>query len=388
MQRKHVCIVSTVPFVLKWFMTPHINSLSKEYDVTIVTSGSAEDLDGLLSPHVTFVPLNIERKISIINDAIALFKLWALFRKERFDSVHSIMPKSGLLAMLAARLAGVPLRFHTFTGQVWANKHGLGRLLLKFLDKILVINSTCVLADSHSQRKFLLENNVVAPSSILVLAEGSVAGVNINRFKFSAAARVDIRAQLKLPREGVVFLYLGRLNKDKGLKDLLRAFSSAADQKENLHLLVVGPDEDKFDFEFSTLARRFPGRVHRVGGVTECPENYMSAADVFCLPSYREGFGTVIIEAGAIGLPAIASRIYGITDAVVDGTTGILHQPTSDNEIAEAMLLLATNESLRRRMGEAARVRVRNDFSEEYVAKAFTDFYREMFSLSILNDNE
>ena len=106
----------------------------------------------------------------------------------------------------------------------------------------------------------------------------------------------------------------------------------------------------------------------------------MAAADVFCLPSYREGFGSVIIEAAAVGLPAIASRIYGITDAVEDGITGMLHAPASDREIAEAMLLLASNEDLRHRMGKAARARVIDKFSQVRVTRAFVDFYRDVFS--------
>lgn len=377
--RQRVCIVATVPFVLKWFMTPHIVFLSTEYDVTLVTSGSVEDLDGLLGNNVSFVPFHIERKVSIKSDVVALFKLWHLFRKEKFASVHSIMPKSGLIAMLAARLAAVPLRFHTFTGQVWATQKGLRRLLLKFLDKVLAMNATRVLADSPSQRLFLLENNVVKAHAIVVLAEGSVAGVDVNRFKYSAKARHQVRLHHNIQGDAIVFLFLGRLIYDKGLVDLSRAFATAAEYSENLHLLVVGPDEEGLEAEFTALAQRFPGLVHRVG-VTDCPEHYMSAADVFCLPSYREGFGSVLIEAASVGLPAIASRIYGITDAVEDGITGILHQPTVDCEIAEAMLLLASNENLRRRMGDAARERVIAKFSEARVVGAFADFYRNMFT--------
>ncbi len=377
--RRRLCIVATVPFAINVFMRAHIGMLKVDYDVTVVTSGSSRDLGGILSGRVSFIPLRIERKISPWRDVLTLIRLWHVFRREKFDSVHSIMPKSGLLSMLAARLAGVPLRFHTFTGQVWANKKGPRRSLLKCLDKVLVMNATRVIADSHSQRLFLINNHVAKPSEIVVLAEGSVAGVDLTRFAYRAEIRSQIRAQHSIPSGAIVFVFLGRLNRDKGLMNLARAFKAAAGRNTSIHLLIVGPDEDRLEVEFAELAQVVTGRVHRVG-FTESPESYLSASDVICLPSYREGFGAVIIEAAAVGLPAIASRIYGITDAVEDGVTGILHQPTSDREIADAMVCLASNEKLRRQMGDAARARVTATWSEARVTKALADFYRDMFA--------
>ncbi len=213
--------------------------------------------------------------------------------------------------------------------------------------------------------------------AIEVLAEGSFAGVNIKRFAYNAKARQQIRSNYGIPGEAIIFLYLGRLNLAKGLLDLSRAFATAAVQNPGIHLLIVGPDEEGLEPEFVALAQRFPGRVHRAG-FADCPENYMSAADVFCLPSHREGFGSVLIEAASVGLPAIASRVYGITDAVEDGVTGILHRPAADCEIADAMLHLASNDDLRCRMGDSARARVRDKFSETRVTKAFAECYRQM----------
>jgi glycosyltransferase involved in cell wall biosynthesis len=379
MRRKQVCIVSTVPFVLNWFMAPHIKLLSKDYDVTLVTNGREADLPGLLGKSVSHVPLRIERKISIWNDLIALVKLWNLFRKVHYDSVHSIMPKSGLLSMLAAKMAGVPVRIHTFTGQVWANKHGLKRAILKFTDKVIVMSASLVLADSHSQSDFLVDNNVVKASSIKVFENGSIAGVDTSRFRYDTDVRDKLRKEINIPKNAIVFLFLGRLSKDKGLIDLSMAFEIAVESNKKLHLLVVGNDEDNLESIFSTLSVRFPGRVHRVG-YTDYPERYMSASDIFCLPSYREGFGTVLIEAAAVGLPAIASRIYGITDAVLDDVTGILHKPGSKAEIANAMSLLAYDGKKRGSMGQAAKKRVVKDFSVEPIAEAFVGFYRDAFS--------
>jgi glycosyltransferase involved in cell wall biosynthesis len=376
--RKRVCILATVPFALKWFMTPHIIFLREKCDLTLVANGSSEGLAGLLGKYVSFVPIRIERKISIKDDVLALIKLWLFFRKEKFDCVYSIMPKSGLLSMLASCFACTPNRLCVFNGEVWANKTGFMRSFLKLVDKVTARCATIVLAVGPSQRKNLIDNNIVKEDKVNVIADGSIAGVKIDRFKFNESVRHQLRLQNEIKNDAVVFLFVGRLSRDKGLLDLFRAFSEAAEQNPNIHLLVVGPDEEGLEMKISLLAKRFIGRVHRVG-FTDHPENYMSAADVLCLPSYREGFSTVIIEAASVGLPAIASRIYGIADTVVEGVTGILHQPAASHEIAKAMLLIASNERLRYQMGAAARMRAIEMFSEERVLKAFAEFYDDMF---------
>ncbi len=361
-------------------MTPHVAILSTEYDVTLVTRGTVEDLSGLLNDHVAFVPLQLERKISITKDVITLLKLWRLLRKGRFDTVYSIMPKSGLLTMLAAKFSGVPLRFHIFTGQVWANKNGTSRLILKLMDRIVTQCATKVLADSPSQRQFLINNNIVNASKIEVLADGSIAGVDMKRFSPSTTKREKIRTEYCIPQDAILFLFVGRLNKDKGVYDLLNTFSKIGHKDQKLHLMIVGPDENNFDNIIISLNERLTGRVHRIG-FTDYPENYMAAADVFCLPSYREGFGSSIIEAAAIGLPSVASRIYGIIDAVNENVTGILHEPGDICEISTAMLKLANNPELRHQMGTAAQERVRVCFSQERIAKAFSKFHKQQWAL-------
>jgi glycosyltransferase involved in cell wall biosynthesis len=379
--RRRVCLVATVPFAFNVFMRSHVELLQAEYDVTLVANGSQQDLIGILGPHVRFISMPIERKISLKKDLVALMKLWKFFRLEKFDAVISLLPKSGLLGMLAARFSGVPIRINIFNGEVWANDHGFMRQLLKFTDRIIVRCATNLVAVSPSQRSFLIESKIVSTGDIDVVANGSITGVNQDRFRPDLAERQRLRSLHKIADNSVVFLFLGRLNRDKGVHDLILAFTIAASQELKYHLLVVGPDEDGFDIDFEKLAVLFPGRVHRVG-FTDQPEVYLAASDVICLPSYREGFGMVLIEAAASGLPAIASRIYGITDAVEDGVTGILHSPGSDIEIAEAILLLGSDNAKRSSMANAAKARASTFFSEQYVMQSFADYYRKILSPS------
>lgn len=361
------------------FMKPHIAMLAKRYDVTLISNGFEQDFSTLLNENVRYVHVNIARKISLWLDMFALFHLYKVFRKNRFDVVHSLMPKTALLAMLAAFFACVPKRIHTFTGQVWANKEGVARLGLKTLDKLVAKCATGLITDSVSQRQFLITQQVVEKDKIVVLGNGSVCGVDAERFKPNLVVRHEIRTNLGIPDNAIVYLFLGRLNTDKGIQDLAHAFSELAGNLPQAHLLVVGPDEGGMDMMLQLILAKCSKQFHRIG-FTNRPEDYMACADVFCLPSYREGFGSVLIEAASVGLPAVASRIYGITDAVVDGETGLLHQPKNIEEIKRALLTLTFNDNLRKKMSKQAMARANNYFATDVVVAAMCKYYQTLLN--------
>lgn len=372
---KKLCFVATITNSLKFFMAPHVLALSKAHDITLVARGEVSELAVMLSDSVSFQPLEIEREISPLRDFLALLTLIKLFHKRKFDCVHSITPKAGLLAMVAARMAGVPVRVHTFTGQVWVNKTGFNRWLLKHLDKVMVWAATDVFADGFGQADFLVSEGVVQIDQIKVLANGSICGVDTERFSPNESMRKQIRSRFRIADEGVVVLYLGRLKRDKGVTDLCAAFERVAGLNPNLQLLVIGPDEEGLEDCVSQIALKFPGRVHREKGVTQTPEHFMAASDIFCLPSYREGLNVTLLESSSMTLPAVASRIYGVTDVVVDGETGLLHEPANIASLAEALQKMAASKELRLKMGLAARERVLRIFSRVLVVKAMSNFY-------------
>jgi glycosyltransferase involved in cell wall biosynthesis len=351
--------------------------LSKYYDVTLIANGSNKDFIGILNDNIHFIPLRIDRKVKLLGDLSSLVNLFFIFYKERFDVVHSLMPKSSILAMLAAFFSGVPYRIHTFTGQVWANKNGFKKFTLKTFDRLVVYLSTNLLADSFSQRNFLIKERIVACKKIKVLANGSVSGVNLNRFKFDRNMRSTIRNKFNIASASIIFLYLGRLNKDKGILDFAYAFSEIALSLPELHFVVVGNDEEGINGDLIKILSNCKNQFHRIP-FTNCPHEFMSASDIICLPSYREGFGSVLIEAAAVGLPAIASNIYGINDAVVDGETGILHEPKNHDEIKRAIITLTNNKKLRISMSIKAKLRAQQYFSEKLVVNAMRDFYFEL----------
>jgi glycosyltransferase involved in cell wall biosynthesis len=361
------------------FLTSHVKALGDRYEVHLVANADPESIDHRDLRLATRISAPIPREISPLADLAALFRLFGILRRGRYSAVHSLSPKAGLLTAIAAFAARVPVRIHTFTGQVWATRAGASRAALKTLDRVIVKLDTHLLADSASQLEFLRSERVLGPGEGGVIGKGSVAGVDCERFRPDDAARASVRAELHIPAAGLVFLFVGRLTRDKGVLDLARAFARAAAARDDLYLVFVGPDEQSLSAEILAVAGVDAARV-RFAGYSVEPERYMAAADVCCLPSYREGFGAVAIEAAAVGLPAIGSRIYGIVDAIEDGRTGLLVEPRDPVALAQAMLRLASDATLRAHFANAARDRALAVFPREVLTAAMLDFYRYALS--------
>lgn len=372
---KKLCYVATIPAVVHAFLRSHIQLASKFYQVTVICNPFEKHLLADLNVRLIFLP--IERKLAPWGDIQVSFQLYKIFRREQFDIVHSIMPKTGMLAMLAALAAFIPVRIHTFTGQVWVTKQGIARILLKRFDRLIGCFATRVLTDSPSQREFLLEEGVLPQGKVQVIGAGSICGVNASRFKPDNEARQKVRNTLGIAQHARVILFVGRLNRDKGMLDLAAAFDTIARQYPDVVLLLVGAEEDVPFSRISEICHAVRERLHHVP-FTAAPEYYMAAADVFCLPSYREGFGMTIIEAAACGVPAVASHIYGITDAVANGETGLLFAAGDVGALTGALLKLLDDNELRLKMGNAASVRALEVFSSERIASEMLELYGKL----------
>jgi len=374
-----ICIVVSSEMTVKAFLLDQISALSDKYDVTVVLNTKDKHFLDKLGIKATVLFAGIARNVSLWKDIKALVYLGYLFRKNRFDIVHSVTPKAGLLSMISGFLTRIPIRIHTFTGQVWVTKSGLKKWLLKLMDKLLALLATNVLIDSNSQRAFLVEQGVVSEKKSIVLAKGSVSGVDTKRFSSNHNAWKEIRNDLNISEQDMVILFLGRLNKDKGVLDLSKTFCKLCEMYNNTHLLLVGPDEEKLKSKITEILIQYKNRIHFIDYTNE-PEKYMAAADIFCLPSYREGFGTVVIEAACSGIPAIGSRIYGITDAIEENVTGLLFNVGDIDSLLEKMLVFINNPGLRKRMGENAHKRAIRDFPKEMVTAALLKYYEMLLS--------
>lgn len=378
-RRSRVCVVATTPLSIHFFFKPHLVGLAERADVTLVVNPDNDSYIPPLNLPIRTIPANIIRPPAPMSDLRALIQLFRIFRRERFDLVWATAPKAGLLAMVAARLARVSTRVYVFQGEVWASRKGLWRWLLKAMDRVTAHAATHLLAVSKSERQFLEGESVVPKGKVCVLGAGSISGVDLNRYRPDPDQRASMRLALGIPDEAVVALFVGRLVADKGIFDLAEAFRITAGERPNLWLLLVGPDEDNMAGQILDALGGVQSRSRMVGFSTE-PEKYMMAADFICLPSHREGFGMVIIEAGAVGIPAIGSRIYGISDAIRDGETGELVEMGNALALSEAISRFADDQILRASLGEAARQHVVANFARDQVVGRYLDYLEACLS--------
>ena len=376
-RKKKICFVTAADISVKTFLLEHIIELSKFYQITVVTN--TDDLSFLAKENINanVININFSRKINFINDVICFVKLIFVFLRFRFDAVHSVTPKAGLLAILASIVLLVPVRIHTYTGQVWVLSSGIKRIIFKSIDKLIGILSTHNIIDSPSQRNFLFDEKIISKDKALVFGLGSIAGVNLQKFKKNTNQVYCVKDELGLPDDAFVFMYLGRLVRDKGILDLAEAFNQLS--LKNTYLVFVGPDEGGYSERIKAI-NSFKSGYLRFIGFTNEPGKYLACANVLCLPSYREGFGSVIIEAAAMGVPAIASNIYGITDAVVDHTTGILHEPGDVNGIRNAMNLLQGDPIYLAKLGFEACSRVGREFDSKKITAEWVKFYKHVIT--------
>lgn len=380
---KKIGLVATVPYHL-------VNQLKHQAEflrdigmaVTLISSGGPEVSKIETGPRLRYEIIDIPRSLSFIRDILALFKLYRVFLKYRFDIVHSTTPKGGLLTALSAFAARMPIRLHTFTGQRWITLKGWLRQASRMADRLIGILDTKCYADSQGQAKFLVSEGIITPRKIAVIGPGSLAGVDLDRFEpgnYPWLLKQQLRKSLSIAASSKVILFVGRITSDKGIGELISAFQRLLGLNYETDLILAGPQDKDCGGNCSldlNIGSPCP-RVHYVGN-TNYPEKYMAISDIFCLPSYREGFGTVVIEAAAAGLPTVGTAIYGLADTIIDGETGILIPPRDNGALLEALIRLLDNPDELKKMGRAAKKRCYEIFDANKINERVVEEYARL----------
>lgn len=382
MQNKKLRVVRviTASYVVPWHLGNTLKRITNDFDVCVV--GQNVSLYAKDYPGVEWVDIDLNRKISPVADFISLIKLIGFLWRYKPNIVHSIMPKAGLLTALAGIVTFVPVRIHTFTGQVWVGKKSGFKWVFYIFDWLINKLNTLCLTDSFSQSKFLFDFGISHHGKPLpVLGGGSLSGVDLSRFNVDQIAynAAELSAALEISEDNFVFVFIARKTRDKGAFDVIHAFARLLKHYPNCLLLFVGPDES--DGELEALLVDEPALFKQVISVGQVDnhEAYLAIADVLCLPSYREGFGTIVIDAAAMGKPTIGSDIVGLVDSIENHKTGLLFPAGDVDALTKAMMSFLESPKQLETMGVAARKRVEKFFSADILYSELKNLYFELY---------
>lgn len=335
---KKICYVVTIAATIESFFIPQLKYLAeKGMDVTVVCSPSDTfDLQEKLGNAIRYVPIFIPRGISTVGLIKAIRQLREFFKNEQFDLVQYSTPNAGFCASIAAKQAGVKIRNYHLMGLRYLGASGVSNKILKRIEKTTCNNSTHIECISQSNLDICLKDNLFPAEKAVIVWNGSTGGVDLNRFDYHKRAeyRQAIREQYHIQEDSFVFGFVGRITGQKGVNELLEAFSEI----DNAKLFMIGRMDGVEDISPSLLESSKNNRNIIFTGNVNNIEMYFAAIDVLVLPSYREGFGNVVIEAGAMGTPAIVSNIPGPIDAVKIGETGIVVHPRDVQSLKNAMI--------------------------------------------------
>ena len=365
-----------------WHISNTVNMLSENYEIFILGSGVSKYRD--IYKNVTFIDIAIKRKPSPIVDLYTLMTLIYHFLKIKPVIVHSIMPKAGLLSSLAAFITRIPIRMHTFTGQVWYNKSGLSRLFLKLLDKLVNSLNTVCLTDSFSQSNFLYDEGIRYRKQVIpTLNKGSICGVDIRKIN-SSTEQMNENASLLKTKHNIkdsdfIFTYIARKTKDKGAIDIIKAFENvcAMNPSKPIKLFFIGPYEEEIKNEISISLKQ--KNIVDIGKVDN-KFDYLYLTDVLCLPSYREGFGNIVIDAAALRVPAVGYDVVGLIDSIKNNETGLVSRKGDVKAFSENMSKLLNDEVLVKNLGGNAHKNVESNFDTKVMSEAYHKFYSHLIS--------
>ena len=380
MSRGQVVHVLTVADSLIFIDRLVQETLTRGFEVTVVTSPDARLTAFGHRLGVRTVPIELPRRVSPLGDWSALQRLRELFEAVRPAIVHAHTPKGGLLGTVAAAAAGVPVRLYHMRGLPFVTQRGTMRTLLETTERLACASATRVICQSHSLRATALASRLVSEEKSEVILGGS-NGVDCDG-RFVLARHLEagraLRASAGIPPGALVIGFVGRLVGDKGVPELVEAFEALSGRHPEAWLLLAGPRETRDALDAATVARlEGHPRIRELGFVAE-PAPVYAASDVVALPSHREGFPNVPLEAAAMCRPVVSTDVDGCRDAVEDGVTGVLVPAGDVGRLGVALGRYLEDGGLRERHGASGRARVERSFRRDRIASAMVDLYERL----------
>jgi len=394
--------ITTIPLSLKVLLRGQLKFMSHYFEVIGVSSNDKELEEVKNEEGITVVPIEMSRKITPIQDIKSLIKTYRFLKKERPQIVHTHTPKAGIVGMLAAKLAGVPIRLHTVAGLPLMEATGKKRKVLDFVEKLTYSSATKVYPNSQGLYDFILKNNYTSSDKLKVIGEGSSNGIDttfFSRLQIGVDRQKELKKELNIEPNDFVFVFVGRLVGDKGINELVEAFQKLEirDQKLGISsepqisslqspisnsqsripkLLLVGPLETELDpLEESTLNEIESNPNIISVGFQKDVRPYFAISNALVFPSYREGFPNVVMQAGAMELPSIVSNINGCNEIIVEGENGTIIPVKNVEAISTAMQKIMEDKDYYLSLKNNARPMIQSRYEQSVVWNALLDEY-------------
>ena len=381
---KKLIRITTVPLSLKVLLKGQLRFMaSNGFDVKGVSSEGEELREVHENEGIAVEAITMSRKITPFQDLKSLWEMWNFLRKEKPQIVHTHTPKAGIIGMLAARLAGVPHRLHTVAGLPLMEVTGTKRKILNFVEKLTYSSATRVYPNSKGLYDFILQNNFTQSNKLKIIANGSSNGIDTTIFspaQVTETERVTLREKLNIQPNDFVFVFVGRIVSDKGINELIKAFSELQAVENNeptgIKLLLVGGLENDLDpLNPETLAEINQNKDIISVGFQQDVRSFFAIADALVFPSYREGFPNVVMQAGAMGLPSIVSDINGCNEIIIEGENWLIIPSKNVEKVKEKMLTLAKDKNLYTKLKGNSRRMIENRYEQSVVWNALLEEY-------------
>ena len=380
---KKLIRITTVPLSLKVLLKGQLRFMaSNGFDVKGVSSEGEELREVHENEGIVMEAINMSRKITPFQDLKSLWEMWNFLRKEKPQIVHTHTPKAGIIGMLAARLAGVPHRLHTVAGLPLMEATGTKRKILNFVEKLTYSSATRVYPNSKGLYDFILQNNFTQSNKLKIIANGSSNGIDTTFFspdQVTEIEKVTLREKLNIQPDDFVFVFVGRIVSDKGINELIKAFSelqTVENKPAGIKLLLVGGLENDLDpLNPETLAEINQNKDIISVGFQQDVRSFFAIADALVFPSYREGFPNVVMQAGAMGLPSIVSDINGCNEIIIEGENGLIIPSKNVEKLKEKMLTLAKDKNLYTKLKGNSRRMIENRYEQSVVWNALLEEY-------------
>jgi len=380
--KKKLVRITTVPLSLDKILDGQLSFMNNHYEVIAVSSEKEYLIRCAKNEGVRFKHIEMTRKITPIKDFISLIKLISFLKKERPLIIHSHTPKAGILAMLASKITNIPIRLHTVAGLPLMEEKGSKKKLLELIEKLTYSFSTFVFTNSNGLYKYIIENNYVSKNKLKVIGNGSSNGVDINYFSptsVSIKEKEKLKLSLGILENDFTFVFVGRIVADKGINELINAFDTISFQNNAIKLLLVGEQESHLDpLNENTLKLISSNKNIIKTGFQKDIRPFLAVSDALVFPSYREGFPNVIMQAGAMELPVIATNINGCNEIIINEKNGVLIELKNNGAIVKAMVRLIEDEAFYKNLKSNARSMIISRFERKVICEKILYEYKEM----------